>query len=109
MVVVPLSKSNNFDTEPDAYGCESRNIASYLAAGILMAGGVLLLTGRRRAGMVAASTGTALALLDQKETLRAWWNRVPGYLDQAERMLNQVQETLQDIAVNQERIAHILD
>jgi hypothetical protein len=110
MVVVPLTKPiNDSGTAPGATGCESGYFARYAAAGLLLASGVLLLSGRRRAGMVAASSGTALALLDQQETLRAWWNLVPGYLDHAERMLTQVHETLQDIAVNRERLSHILD
>jgi hypothetical protein len=110
MVIVPLSKStNDFDAAPNDAGCESGYYVRYAAAGLLLASGVLLVSGRRRAGMVAASSGTALALLDQKETLRAWWNQVPGYLDQAERILDQVQETLDAIAVNHERLAQILE
>ncbi len=110
MVVVPLSQSmNDFDTAPNEAGRDSGYYVRYAAAGLLLASGVLLVSGRRRAGMVAASSGTALALLDQKETLRAWWNQVPGYLDQAERVLDQVQETLESIAANHERLGQILE
>jgi hypothetical protein len=110
MIVVPLSQSrNDFDTESNDAEFGSGFYIRCAAAGLLIASGVLLVSGRRRAGLVAASSGTALALLDQKETLRRWWNQVPGYLDQAERMLDQVQETLDAIAVNHDRLAHILD
>lgn len=110
MVVVPLSQSKNgFDVAPNDAWCESGFYIRYAAAGLLIASGVLLVSGRRRAGVVAASSGTALALLDQKETLRRWWNQVPGYLDQAERILDQVQETLESIAANHERLGQILE
>jgi hypothetical protein len=85
-----------------------RNIARFAAAGSLLAGGVLLLSGQRRAGMITATAGTALALLDQQETLHTWWNRLPGYLDQVERVLEKVQATVKDVAENREKLGQIL-
>jgi hypothetical protein len=51
---------------------------------------LLLLAGERRAGMVAAASGTALALLDQQQTLHSWWNVLPGYIDQVQDVLAKV-------------------
>ena len=70
------------------------NWVGFAAGGTLVAGGLLMLTGERRAGIVAAASGTALALLDQQETLRSWWNALPGYIDQVQGVLGQVQDTV---------------
>jgi ABC-type transporter Mla subunit MlaD len=69
---------------------------------------LLLLYGKRRAGTVAAASGVALALLDQQDTVRAWWNALPGYLDQVQGVLNQVQDTLEDVAEHREKLRRIL-
>ena len=57
-----------------------------IAAGTaLLAGGLLLLTGQKRAAMAVAAAGTALAMLDQQEMLRSWWRELPGYIDQVQK------------------------
>jgi ABC-type transporter Mla subunit MlaD len=73
-----------------------------------VAGGLLLLAGERRAGMVAAASGTALALLDQQETLLAWWNALPGYLDQVQKVLGKVENTVNEAAAKREDLRRIL-
>ena len=78
------------------------------AAGTLLASGVLLLAGQRRAGLVAAASGTALALLDQQETLRSWWNLLPGFIGDVQRVLGQVQGKVEDIATKRETLRQIL-
>jgi ABC-type transporter Mla subunit MlaD len=69
---------------------------------------MLLLAGQRLAGLVAAASGTALALLDQKETLRSWWNLLPGFIDDVQRVLGQVQGGVEDIAAKRETLRQIL-
>jgi hypothetical protein len=109
MVVVPLHKpANDLRVEPRAAQTESLNWAGYAAGGALIAGGLLLLTGQRRAGMVAATAGTALALLDQQETVRSWWQAIPYYIDEVEWTLSRVQETVNDIAIKREAVRRIL-
>ncbi len=58
--------------------------------------------------MVAAASGTALALLDQQETLRSWWNLLPGYIDQTQRVLSQVQDTVNEVAIKREALRRVL-
>ena len=84
------------------------NWVGLAAGGTLIAGGLLLLAGRRRAGTVAAAAGASLALLDQKETLRSWWSALPGYIDDLQRLLNQVQGTVEEIAIQREKLRQIL-
>jgi hypothetical protein len=73
-----------------------------------VAAGLLLLVGERRAGMVAAASGTALAMIEEKETLHSWWNALPVYIDQVQRVLNQVQATVEDVGAKREALRSIL-
>jgi hypothetical protein len=109
MVVVPLSKpENDSDVTPGAEKSEPMNWIGFAAGGSLVAAGLLLLVGERRAGMVAAASGTALAMLNEKETLLSWWNAMPGYIDQVQRVLNQVQTTVEDVDAKREALHRVL-
>jgi len=74
----------------------------------LLASGLLLLTGNRKAGLVTAAAGTALALLDQQETLRSWWNILPTYLDEFQATLNSVQHTVSDVAAKRDKLHRLM-
>jgi hypothetical protein len=110
MVVVPLQKSEDeWARSRVAAQTEEANWVGIAAGGALIAGGLLLLAGQRRAGMVAAASGTALALLDQQETLHRWWNSLPGYIDEVEQLMANVQGTVDDLAARRETLARILN
>ncbi len=87
---------------------EPPNWVRFVASGSLVAGGLLLLNGRRRAGLAVAASGTALAMLDQKEVLRALWNELPGYIDDLQGMLGKVQSTVDELSDQRERLHRIL-
>ncbi len=109
MVVVPLSKPVNGSTEaPRECGAGSMSWVSIAAVGTLAAGGALLLCGKPRAGMVAAASGTALVMLDQQETVRTWWNALPGYLADVQDVLARVQAALDDISAQRERLQKLI-
>ena len=109
MVVVPLSRTaGDSRTQPGAPESETLNLVGFAAGGALVAAGLLLLTGQRRAGLVAAASGAALAMLDQKETVLSWWNALPGYIDEVQGLLTHVQETVEELAVQRERLRRIL-
>ena len=110
MVVVPLSRpARDSQTQLDAAReSETLNLLGLAAGGTLFAAGLLLLAGQRRAGMVAAASGAALAILDQQETLESWWDALPGYIDDVQGLLTQVQRTVEDIAVQREKLRRIL-
>jgi|GEM_PF-1964018 len=78
------------------------------ACGTLLAGGLLMLTGQKRAGLVMAASGTALALLDHEDTVRRWWDAMPEYVDRAQYMLEQVQDVVEDIAEKGENLRRVL-
>src|ERR1039458_168765 len=109
MVVVPLPQpENEFTHAPRTRKSEQVNWVRIAAAGTLVAGGLLLLNGRRRAGLAVAASGTALAMLDQQELLRAWWNALPGYIDDLQGMLGKVQNTVDELSSQRERLHRIL-
>ena len=104
MVVVPQSMSEDeYEMGSPATETECTNWVALAAGGTLIAGGLMLLLGRRRAGLVAAATGATLALLDQQETVLSWWNTLPGYIDDVEGLLSQVQGTVEELAAQRER------
>jgi len=78
------------------------------ACGSLITGGLMLLSGQKRAGLVMAASGTALAMLDQEETIRRWWEALPGYVDRAQIMLEQVRDVMEDVAEKGEAVRRVL-
>jgi hypothetical protein len=77
--------------------------------GTFLASALLLLSGKKRAGLVTAAAATALTLLNEEETVREWWNALPRYLDDAQRLLNQAQDTIDDLVAKREKLRSMLD
>ncbi len=105
MVVVPLSKpANDSAAAPPAPRADSLSLTRIAAAGSLAASGVLLVSGMRRAGLVAAASGTALAMLDQQALVRSWWNALPAYLAEIQDLLARAQSALDSITEQREKL-----
>jgi hypothetical protein len=107
MVVVPLSKPAGAEAALETAGEGSCTLVSMVAAVSLATGGVLLATGKRRAGLVAAAAGTALAMVDQKETVTQWWNALPEYLKKLQELLGRVEGAVEDVSEQRERLHKI--
>jgi len=109
MVVVPLTQP---EKEPKAARRisvpEGTNWARIAASGSLLAGGILLLTGNKKAGLVTAASGTALALLDQQETVKEWWGALPGYIDRVQDLLGRVEASVSELEGQRVRLEKIL-
>lgn len=110
MVVVPLAPTENESTRPSetAQNCDTKYWVRVAAAGSLAASGVLLMANKRRAGLAVAAAGTALVVLDQQETVRVWWNRLPEYLAEVQSILNRVQGAVDELSAQGERLRTIL-
>ncbi len=108
MVVVQLSTSVNDPELAPATGDSACGACDdwllYTAAGTLVASGVLLVTGNRRAGLAVAATGAALAMLDQQDAVKACWDALPGYLNEIQGILARVQGTVEEIAAQGARL-----
>ena len=110
MVVVPLTQpEKEAKMQRCIDGVDATNWARIAAGASLMAGGLLLLTGRRKAGLVTAAGGTALALLDQQETVKAWWDALPGYIDRVQGMLGKVEDTVAELEQQRARLDDVLN
>ena len=109
MVVVPLAqREKEINVSRPSCDTEGANWARMAAAGGLVAGGVLLLTGNRRAGLVTAAGATALAVLDQQDVVKAWWDALPVYIDSVQRLLTNVEETVIELGQQRDRLHKIL-
>ena len=105
MVVVPLSTcANDPENGPGDAAVEPVRWVRVAAAGALALSGVLLMAGKTRAGLVAAAGGTALAMIDQPDTMKTWWNTLPIYLEEIQSVLTRVQGAVDDIAAEREKL-----
>jgi hypothetical protein len=107
MVVVPLTQPES-RIERHIAEAEGPNWVRIAAGGALLAGGLLLLTGNKRAGLITAAAGTALALVDQKDAVLDLWEALPGYIDQAQSVLGKVERTVAELSDQRERLHTIL-
>jgi len=108
MVVVPLSKTRRNASEIPASTADSRRLVRMAAAGALVAGGVLLIAGKRRAGLVTALSGAALAMIDQREAVSKCWNALPGYIGAVQGVLGRVQAAVEDLSAQGEKLHRVL-
>jgi len=108
MVVVPLAKpANELSEAPVTRRANDVNWLRYAAAGTLAASGALLITGNRRAGLVAAASGVALAMLDEQEVVSAWWNMLPGFLEELQTSLGHAQVAVQDLSTQGQKLRQV--
>lgn len=87
---------------------ESSDWVRVAACGSLIAGGLLLVTGQKRAGLVLAASGTALALLDHEDTLRDWWEALPHYVDRAQHLFEQMRDVVENVSEKGEALRRVL-
>lgn len=109
MTVVPLSRKE-YDVNPSLRSNESEetNWTQIAAGGSLLAAGLLLLTGQRKAGFVAAAAGTTLVVLDQQDVIARIWNSLPGYVERVQGLLDQVQDSVEELAYQRERLRKVI-
>ncbi len=109
MEVVPLSKAvNGSGDAPRSNGANSTPLLRYAAACALAASGALLVTGKRRAGLATALTGTVLAMLDQQDVVSAGWNALPGYLEEMQGLLSRAQTAVEDLSAQGQKLRRVL-
>jgi hypothetical protein len=115
MVVLPLSRlSSNEDDELSAPRSgpapesEPMHWIRIAAASTLVASGALLIGGKRRAGLVAAASGTVLAMLDQQDSLKIWWQNLPHYIDEVQHLMSQAESAVEEMATQRDRLGRVL-
>lgn len=86
----------------------SPELTHYVAAGSLLAGGVLIATGHRRVGLAVAAAGTAIALLEEQEAVKEWWRNLPSFLNDAQDFLDKVEGYLKEASIQGQRLQGLL-
>jgi hypothetical protein len=110
MGAVPLTPTAN---DPQSHAeilppsQEKSDLLGMAVGGSLLVGALLLLSGKRRAGLVVTAAATALTLLDEQDTVRAWWNSLPHYLDEAQLLLNKAQTAIDDLTSKRDKLRTI--
>jgi hypothetical protein len=111
MVAVPIARTGQ-PTQIRALSSgapvKSQDWTYLLAAGTVVAGGALMVSGRKKAGLAVAAAGTALALLDEPEVLDRWWKSLPEYIAEAQGFLDKVETCLNEVTAQGHRIQSIL-
>jgi len=74
----------------------------------LAASGVLLVTGNKRLGLVAALSGTALTLIDQQEVVRKCWDMLPEFLEELQGLLGKTQAAVEDLSSQSQKLRQAL-
>lgn len=69
-----------------------------VAAGSLIAGACLFLSGRRKAALAVVSAGATVGLLEKPEAARELWDSLPGYLRKGQDVLVRAEEVIEQLA-----------
>lgn len=75
----------------------------------LLTGSLLLLTGKRKAGLLVTAAGTALALVEHREVVSEWWEALPQHLQKAQTMLEQAQNTIDDLTQKRDQVMSLFN
>jgi hypothetical protein len=79
-----------------------------VAVGTLLTSGILLATGRRKAALAVAATGATIALLEDPEGVRSFWNEVPNYVKAGQKLLGRLEGLAEQVAEQGEHLKDIL-
>lgn len=68
-----------------------------VAAGSLLVGAILLFTGRRRSALAVAAAGAAVALLENPQAVREFWDQVPRLLRSSQDFLVRIEDFMEEL------------
>ncbi|HEX4006743.1 MAG TPA: hypothetical protein VHX60_11250 [Acidobacteriaceae bacterium] len=79
-----------------------------VAAGSLIVGALLLVSGKRRSGLAVAAAGAAVALLEDPQAVRNVWNSMPGYVRSGQDFLVRVEDFVDELSKQGVRLRSVL-
>jgi hypothetical protein len=79
-----------------------------LAAGSLVAGAALLLTGRKKAALTASGLGAAVILSEDPDAMKELWKHVPNFLQDGHEMLGRLEGVLDGITEQGGRVRQLV-
>ncbi len=78
------------------------------AAGTLVAGAYLLITGRRKAALAVAVTGAVVAAFENPDKIKEIWDNTPKYLRAGQDFLLRAEDVVDDLRNKGERLRAML-
>ena len=75
-----------------------------VAAGSLLTSVCLLLAGKRKAALAIAATGTVVALMEDPDAIRGFWNDLPDYVKSGQKLLGRLEGVVEQIAEQGENL-----
>lgn len=102
--VLPLESRSQHDSQPHLRATENPDWVRIGVGASLLTGALLLIAGKRKAGLLLTATGTALAMLENRDLVGAWWESLPQHLDRAQQILDQTQHTIEDLSAKRDKI-----
>lgn len=79
-----------------------------VAAGSLIVGAILLVTGRRRSGLVVAAAGATVALLENPKAIKDAWDSMPRVMRASQDFLVRVEDFVDQLNKQGIRIRKVL-
>jgi hypothetical protein len=103
-----MDSENNLMPFPERNEDEGLTWNRGVAAGSLLAGALLLVTGYRRAGLAVAAAGATVALLENPEAVRDFWNSIPDYIHSGQDFLSRAEALIDDVNRQTGRIRNMI-
>ena len=104
MSAVPMPQTHNYSQNHDESQFQENDWLRIGGGVTLIAGSLLLMTKQRRLGLLLTAAGATLAALENREALAEWWEALPSHLEKAQHMINQAQETMEDLSRKRDSI-----
>jgi hypothetical protein len=79
-----------------------------VAAGSLVVGAVLLITGRRKSALAVAAAGATVALLENPQAIREAWESMPRLVRAGQNFLVRVEDIVEELNKQGDRLKKVL-
>ncbi|HLJ77552.1 MAG TPA: hypothetical protein VKT75_09070 [Acidobacteriaceae bacterium] len=79
-----------------------------VAAGSLVVGAILLITGKRRSGLVVAAAGAAVTLLENPKAIKDAWDSMPRLVRASQDFLVRVEDFVDELNKQGIRLRKVL-
>ena len=79
-----------------------------VAAGTLLTSAILLVLGKRKAALAVAAAGGAVALIEDPDGVRKFWNDIPDYVKAGQKLLVRVEGLIEQAGHQGARLKDVL-
>jgi len=79
-----------------------------VAAGTLLTSAILLVLGKRKAALAVAAAGGAVALIEDPDGVRKFWNDIPDYVKAGQKLLARVEGLIEQAGHQGARLKDVL-